>query len=196
MAIETPLPGAEDARPQRLPGFPPGSTVDVRQVDDQDWQTLRALTYHATREDFEVPVQERTDFASVPRAFVWFIPLRPLYQGRHPARLPVQRRCPCRPSAGSTQTALPAGMRELGVPFLRRWIMWAAAGLGALTTWAGARVVDKLACRTVGSRCPADRAPAAAVIVITPGLLPRRAAGLDPSRWLTRSGKTSAPAKR
>ena len=74
MAIETPLPGAEDARPQRPPGFPRGSTVDVRQVDDQDWQTLRALTYHATREDFEVPVQERTDFASVPRAFVWFIP--------------------------------------------------------------------------------------------------------------------------
>ena len=28
-------------------------------------------------------------------------------------------------------------MRELGVPFLRRWIMWAAVRLGALTNPAG-----------------------------------------------------------
>jgi hypothetical protein len=28
-------------------------------------------------------------------------------------------------------------MRELGVPFLRRWIMWAAVRLGALTSPAG-----------------------------------------------------------
>jgi hypothetical protein len=28
-------------------------------------------------------------------------------------------------------------MRELGVPFLRRWIMWAAVRLGALTNQAG-----------------------------------------------------------
>ena len=73
MTIETPLPVAEEARPQLPAGFPPGSTVDVRQVHDQDWETLRALTYHVTREDFEVPVRERTGFASVPRMFVWFI---------------------------------------------------------------------------------------------------------------------------
>ena len=66
MTLDTPLPVAEEARPQRPPGFPPGSTVDVRQVDDKDWETLRVLTYHVTREDFEVPVRERTDFASVP----------------------------------------------------------------------------------------------------------------------------------
>jgi hypothetical protein len=42
MAIETPVHDG-DARSQRPLGFPPGSTVDVRQVDDQDWETLRAL---------------------------------------------------------------------------------------------------------------------------------------------------------
>jgi hypothetical protein len=73
MTIETPLQGG-DARSRRSLGFPADSTVDVRQVDDQDRETLRALPYHAKTEDFEVPVQEGTDFASVPRVFVWFIP--------------------------------------------------------------------------------------------------------------------------
>ena len=56
MAIETPVPDAEDARPQRPRGFPRPFPVDVQQVSDQGWKTLRTLTYHATTEDFEVPV--------------------------------------------------------------------------------------------------------------------------------------------
>ncbi len=171
MAIETPLPGAEDARHQRPPGFPPGSTVDVRQVDDQDWQTLRALTYHATGEDFEVPVQERTDFASVPRAFVWFIPR----YGRY-TKAAILHDYLC-------SVAVPAGrigridadgifrqaMRELGVPFLRRWIMWAAVRLGALTNPAGRKKWWTEAWRValVAAVAPPIVAPAAVVIVIT-----------------------------
>lgn len=73
MTIETSVQGGH-ARSERQLGFTPGSTVDVRQIDDQDWKVLRALTYHASTEDFEVPVGEHTDFASVPREFVWFIP--------------------------------------------------------------------------------------------------------------------------
>ena len=72
MTMETPVQGGA-ARSKRPLGFPSDSTVDVRQVDDQNWETLRALPYHATAEDSEVPVAERTDFASVPRVFVWFI---------------------------------------------------------------------------------------------------------------------------
>jgi hypothetical protein len=65
---------ASEASGEHTLGFSPGSTVDVRQVDDQNWKTLRALTYHAKAEEFKVPIHERTDFASVPRVFVWFIP--------------------------------------------------------------------------------------------------------------------------
>src|SRR5262252_3010178 len=127
---------APDAAGTHTLGFSPGSTVDVRQVDDQNWKTLRALTYHAKTEKFDVPVDERTDFASVPRVFVWFIPR----YGRY-TKSAILHDYLC-------SVAVPAGrisridadgifrqsMRELGVPFLRRWIMWAAVRLGALTT--------------------------------------------------------------
>jgi len=138
MTIKTPRQGG-DARSQRSLGFPSGSTVDVRQVGDQDWETLRALPYYAKTEDFEVPVHEGTDFASVPRVFVWFIPR----YGRY-TKAAILHDYLCR-------VAIPEGrisridadgvfrqaMRELGVPFLRRWIMWAAVRLGALTSPAG-----------------------------------------------------------
>src|SRR3954447_21414578 len=65
VTIEIPVQGG-DASSQRTLGFPPGSTIDVRELEGQDWETLRALVYHATSEDFEVPVGEHTDFASVP----------------------------------------------------------------------------------------------------------------------------------
>jgi hypothetical protein len=139
MTVETPLPGAEEARSGRPRGFPPGSTVDVRQVDDQDWETLRVLTYHATKEDFEVPVHDRTDFASVPRVFVWFIPRYGRYTK---AAILHDYLCSVCVPAGRVSRIEADGifrqaMRELGVPFLRRWIMWAAVRLGAVTNQAG-----------------------------------------------------------
>ena len=138
MTTETPMQGG-DACSRRPPGFPPGSTVDVRQVDDQDWETLRALPYHATTEDFEVPVHERTDFASVPRVFVWFIPRYGRYTK---AAILHDYLCGVAVPAGRISRIEADGifrqaMRELGVPFLRRWIMWAAVRLGALTNPAG-----------------------------------------------------------
>lgn len=171
MAIETSVPGAEDARPQRPVGFPRAFPVDVRQVSDQGWETLRALSYHATTEDFEVPVHEGTDFASVPRVFVWFIPR----YGRY-TKAAILHDYLCR-------RAVPAGdisridadgvfrqaMRELGVPFLRRWIMWAAVRLGALANPAGREKWWTQAWRValVAAIALPVVAPAAAVIVIT-----------------------------
>src|SRR5215813_7388722 len=170
MTIETPRQGG-DARSQRSLGFPPGSTVDVRQVGDQDWKTLRALPYYAKTEDFEVPVHEGTDFASVPRVFVWFIPR----YGRY-TKAAILHDYLCR-------VAVPAGrisridadgifrqaMRELGVPFLRRWIMWAAVRLGALTNAEGRENWWKEAWRVaiVTVLALPLLAPAAAVIVTT-----------------------------
>ena len=170
MTTETPMQGG-DACSRRPPGFPPGSTVDVRQVDDQDWETLRALPYHATTEDFEVPVHERTDFASVPRVFVWFIPRYGRYTK---AAILHDYLCGIAVPAGRISRIEADGifrqaMRELGVPFLRRWIMWAAVRLGALTNPAGRKKWWTEAWRVAlvaGVALPIV-APAAAVIVIT-----------------------------
>src|SRR5215470_15641067 len=162
---------APDAAGTHTLGFSPGSTVDVRQVDDQNWMTLRALTYRAKTEEFDVPVDERTDFASVPRVFVWFIPR----YGRY-TKSAILHDYLC-------SVAVPAGrisridadgifrqsMRELGVPFLRRWIMWAAVRWGALTSAAGRENWWKEAWRVaiVTVLALPLLAPAAAVIVIT-----------------------------
>ena len=138
MTIETPVQGGHARSEQQL-GFAPGSTVDVRQIDDQDWAILRALTYYARTEDFVVPVQEHTDFASVPRVFVWFIPR----YGRY-TKAAILHDYLCsvcvpadRVSRIEADGIFRQAMRELGVPFLRRWIMWAGVRLGALTNAAG-----------------------------------------------------------
>jgi uncharacterized protein DUF1353 len=138
VAIETSVQGGH-ARSERQLGFTPGSTVDVRQIDDQDWKVLRALTYRASTEDFEVPVGEHTDFASVPREFVWFIPR----YGRYTKAAILHDYLCSKVVPAHTISRIEAdgifrqAMRELGVPFLRRWIMWAAVRLGALTNSAG-----------------------------------------------------------
>jgi hypothetical protein len=86
------------------------------------------LPYHATELDFVVPVDERTDFASVPRLFVWFLPRYGRYTRAailHDYLLRTRVRAgdlSRRDADGIFHQAL----RELGVPFLRRWMMWAA----------------------------------------------------------------------
>jgi hypothetical protein len=171
VTTETPAPGGEDARSQQPLGFLPGSTVDVRQVDDVEWETLRALTYRATNETFEVPLHERTDFASVPREFVWFIPR----YGRY-TKAAILHDYLCSVAVPADRiTRIDAdgvfrqAMRELGVPFLRRWIMWAAVRLGALTSPAGRKKWWSEAWRVglVALVAVPVVAPAAAVIVLT-----------------------------
>jgi hypothetical protein len=170
VTIEIPVQGG-DASSQRTLGFPRGSTVDVRELEGQDWKTLRALVYHATRQDFEVPVGEHTDFASVPRVFVWFIPRYGRYTK---AAILHDYLCSVCVPAGRVSRIEADGifrqaMRELGVPFLRRWIMWAAVRLGALTNPAGRKKWWTEAWRVALVAAVALPAitPAAAVIVIS-----------------------------
>lgn len=122
-------------------GFLPGSTVDVRQVDDTFWVTLTPLVYQGRTQRFVVPAGNRTDFASVPRPFVWFLPR----YGRYTKAAVLHDYL--------WSVAVPAGvltrsdadgifrraMRELKVPFLRRWIMWSAVRWGALAKADGRR---------------------------------------------------------
>jgi hypothetical protein len=122
-------------------------------------------------DNFEVPVDQPTDFASVPRVFVWFLPR----YGRYTKAAILHDYL--------WSVAVPAGrisrldadgvflqaMRELGVPFLRRWIMWAAVRWSALTTSGGRKDWWKEAWRVLLVTLLALPivAPAAAVILIT-----------------------------
>jgi hypothetical protein len=151
-------------------GFATDSTVDVREIDSTTWETLRALTYHGNTDDFVVPPHERTDFASVPRIFVWFLPRYGRYTKAailhdHLWRVAVPNGLSRLDADGIFRQA----MRELGVPFLRRWIMWAAVRWGALTKPDGRRDWWKEAWRVLLVSVVAlpIMMPAALVIVIT-----------------------------
>jgi hypothetical protein len=115
--------------------FSDDSLVDVRELDDKEWETLCALEYEGERDRFLVPVGQHTDFASVPRVFAWFIPPYGAY-----TRAAILHDYLWRQGVPhhelewiDADAILPRAMRELGVPFLRRWIMWAAVRWGALT---------------------------------------------------------------
>jgi hypothetical protein len=120
-------------------GFAADSEVEVRQDGDTTWLTLRPLVYRGKRETFEVPVKQGTDFASVPRPFVWFLPRYGRYTK---AAILHDYLCRVKVEAGELSRAEADGifrqaMRTLDVPFLRRWIMWAAVRLGALNSAGG-----------------------------------------------------------
>ena len=109
----------------------------VRQVSERDWRVEEPLTYRGNEEEFVVPAGMETDFASVPRPFVWFLPTYGRYtkaailhdylwrQRVGSPTAPVSRR--------DADGLFRRVMRELDVPFLRRWIMWTAVRWAALT---------------------------------------------------------------
>lgn len=114
--------------------FAPDDEVVVAQVDDENWEVRAALHYQGNVDPFTVPVGTRTDFASVPRALIWFLPRYGSYTMAailHDYLWKVwaaQGRMDWEDADGIFQRAL----RELDVPFLRRWLMWAAVRWGAL----------------------------------------------------------------
>ncbi len=117
------------------------SNVDVEQIDDREWRLLRELRYEGKSQSFTVPAGSSTDFASVPRAFVWFLPK----YGRY-TKAAILHDHLWRVAVPAGELTLPdadgifrRAMRELEVPFLRRWLMWAAVRIGALAKPAGRR---------------------------------------------------------
>ena len=108
--------------------------VIVEQVSDKNWLLRKALDYTGKFETFHVPVGQGTDFASVPRVFVWFLPRYGRYTKAAILHDFLWRE---RASKGTLDYVDADGtfrraMRQLGVPFLRRWIMWSAVRWGAL----------------------------------------------------------------
>ena len=84
-----------------------------------------------------VPTGMRTDFASVPRAFVWFLPRYGRYTKAAILHDYLWRHRVADGTGGVSRRDADGlfrrVMRELDVPFLRRWIMWAAVRWAALT---------------------------------------------------------------
>lgn len=115
----------------------------VKQVGDRDWVVVKPLTYRGTVDEFIVPAGMRTDFASVPRAFVWFLPRYGRYTRAailHDYLWRFRVTDPTQPvSRRDADGLFRRVMRELDVPFLRRWIMWAAVRWAALTKPDGRR---------------------------------------------------------
>jgi hypothetical protein len=101
--------------------------IVVKQIGDKDFELVEPVTYAGNTQTFVVPAGFRTDLASVPRAFVWLLPR----YGRY-TRAAILHDYLWHNSASLNVTRADAdgifrrAMRELDVPFLRRWMMWAA----------------------------------------------------------------------
>ncbi len=98
--------------------------VAVREISPKLWRLIEPLVYEGTYQEFVVPESFVTDFASVPRLFIWLVPPYGLYTKAavlHDYLL--QSRIVSRSDADGI---FRRAMRELGVSFLRRWMMWAA----------------------------------------------------------------------
>lgn len=111
-----------------------GTDLVVVPRGDRAWTVLRPLTYEGGLGDrFTIPAGYVTDFATVPRVAVWLIPTF----GRYTRSAILHDYL--------ITDAIPAGMvssvdadgifrrtmRELGVPPVKRWLMWAAVRLAA-----------------------------------------------------------------
>jgi hypothetical protein len=127
----------DDALQTKASGFPPDQAVLVQQDGDKNWIVMAPLSYTGQNETFHVPLEMLTDFASVPRPFVWLLPR----YGRWTKAAIVhdylwRQAVPLsdgRLSLRQADAIFRRAMRELDVAFLRRWFMWTAVRWGALT---------------------------------------------------------------
>ncbi len=118
----------------RETGFSPHARVVVQQYGDEQWIVWESFSYRAKQETFTVPRGMCTDFASVPRPVVWYLPrygpytLAAILHDHLWRDRAAARTLPYVDADGIFRRA----MRELDVPFFHRWVMWAAVRWGAL----------------------------------------------------------------
>ncbi len=104
-------------------------------IDDKRWQLMADLIYlgdPAYEESvFVVPRCHPTDFASVPRILTWLIPPSGRYT---PAAVLHDYFCDVgHPERHAADGLFRRAMGDLGVPTVRRYLMWAAVRCGSLT---------------------------------------------------------------
>ncbi len=115
-------------------GFDDDARIVVQQHDDEQWIVWEPFSYQAAQETYTVPRGMCTDFASVPRPFVWYLPRYGPYTLAAVLHDHLWRDLA---TTGALSYADADGifrraMRELEVPFLHRWFMWGAVRWGAL----------------------------------------------------------------
>ncbi len=114
--------------------FDPDLPAQVEEADERNWRLLRNIRYQARERPFLAEAGMCTDFASVPRVFVWLLPRYGRYTRAaivhdHLWRQEVPNRAlTLKDADGIFRRA----SRELGVPFLQRWVMWAAVRWGGV----------------------------------------------------------------
>jgi hypothetical protein len=103
----------------------------VRELGTNRWRVEEDLTYVGAKESLTVPHGTETDFASVPKLLRWFVPKYGKYN-----KSAVLHDYLCEEAkAGDFSRADADGifrrsMRELGVGYLRRRLMWVGVRLG------------------------------------------------------------------
>jgi Protein of unknown function (DUF1353) len=123
-------------------GFSPNAEVLVKEkAGSQNWIVESAFAYGGKTQVFEVCKDEETDFASVPRILVWFLPRYGVYTlpailHDHLWRVEAPKGHITYRDADAT---LRRAMRQRGVPFATRWIMWAAVRWASIFTRKGGR---------------------------------------------------------
>lgn len=108
------------------------SELFIKEAGDNDWKLTAPLRYTAARQSFEIPADATTDFASVPVLFQWLIPRSGRYTKAAVLHDFLWRTPMTGVSRGDADGIFRRCMRELKVPFLRRWLMWAGVRLGSL----------------------------------------------------------------
>ena len=111
-------------------------TIRVEQVGDHLWKLLAPVVYLGRFGTYVVPVDYRTDFASVPRLLWWFTPR----SGRWNAAAVIHDWLITdllkqgRITSPHVDAEFRVALRELGVGFIRRWLMWAGVRWAAVTS--------------------------------------------------------------
>ena len=115
--------------------------VQVEEEDDVNWKTLNGYEYQGKSHRFEVRPGQWTDFASVPRVFVWLLPR---YGRWTKAAILHDHLWRDLASTGKipyleADETFRRAMADSDVPFLKRWVMWGAVRYGALVKPGGRR---------------------------------------------------------
>lgn len=157
---------------RRDTGFDPEARVVVQQHDDTEWIVWESFRYRAHHDTFTVPRGSCTDFASVPRPFVWYLPTYGAYTLAAILHDHLWRDLAATGALSyhDADGIFRRAMRELDVPFLHRWVMWAAVRWAALVKPGGTKgwsADAPLVVAVTAVALPFVVAPATAVLVAT-----------------------------
>lgn len=116
-----------------------GAEVLLRQIDAKTFRLAQPFRYDDGTRRINVPEDDVTDLASVPRFLTWLIPR----YGRHTLAALVHDHLQDVEDVTSEEADLifRDSMGDIGVPLSRRWLMWSAVGLRTEKNHGGWRLV-------------------------------------------------------